>query len=251
MSIEPIFREIDSGSDYSLLSPGLYSIGCGSRIDFQEIAEKISGLSSFSCLNNCFCGILLPFFLHNMNNLLVGVTGNIDLAGMFMPDISRVETKIDAARTATGSLVEYIRDISQTMFVDSGNLLSNECLKRAMILLRAAAGRSVSTKGVEGMKLEESVPCTDLSSLQAALNGMVSWCVISVGGSGSIGGSIKDSVINFNWQRPPGAGLPAMPGVEHITSVISITGALAFRAGCILVVENWTDYSGGISLVIK
>lgn len=251
MATEPICREIDPGSDYLLLDPGVYLVNSHGRMDTEEVAAKMKSSYPCSCINNCFCGMLLPFFLHNMNNLLVGVTGNIDLAGMFMPDLARVQPKINSARTATGSLVEYIRDLAGTLSTGSDGWITDEAVKNTMILLRAACGRSVSTESAENMRVKEPIPCNSASTVLTALNGMVTWCVISLGGSGSVQGNAEQSEISFTWQRPAGAGLPQMPGGEHSTSVISMTGSLAQRADCVLVVENWTENSGKVSLVIK
>ena len=42
-----------------------------------------------------------------------------------------------------------------------------------------------------------------------------------------------------------------MPGSSSASSVIALAGGLAASAGMVLVVENWTDNGGKVSLVAK
>jgi hypothetical protein len=193
--------------------------------------------------------MLMPYFMHNVNNLMVGVMGNLDLADMFMPRIDKVEPKLTAARAATSSVVEFIRDISDTGGSESLDIFQDRDLQTTLLTLRAACGRSVSTEGIDSMSLQTGVPCADPRKIKSILNGLATWTVICLGGSGSVEGTASSSGISFRWKRPAGAGKPHMPGGEDAASIPVMAGGLSKAAGMVLVVEEWTESAGGVSLV--
>ena len=246
-----MFKEIAAGTDLLQLEPGMYAVNC---------MERLSGENTEYCRNRrltpdmitaFFSGVLLPYFVHNINNLMVGVMGNIDLAGMFMPDMDKVAPKLNSARASTGSVVDFIRDISVTNAPLSNGEVPWEDMNRVITTLKAACGRSVSTDGLDGLKFNEGIPCRNPGSLLNTVKGMGGWCVLCMGGNGSMDGTVGEGRISLRWERPPGSGKSHMPGAESASGVLFITGEMASASEYRLVVENWTDYTGRVTLAFK
>ncbi len=251
MSEEPLFTELPPGTGLELLKPGMYTACCSGMFDPDSVRKHMGSHLSPGCCNGCFTGVLIPYFMHNINNLMVGVMGNLDLAGMFMPDMARVEPKISAARSSTGSVVDFIRDVSGVFFPGDLTSLTNEDLQKTLLLLKAACGRSVASQGIDGMVLRESPVCSSPVAVLCTLRGMAAWCVLCLGGNGTIGGEVSGSLITLRWSRPEGSGRPHMPGGETAGDILALAGGMAASAGNVLVVNRWTDMAGEVTIAFK
>lgn len=251
MSEEPLFTELPPGTGHELLKPGMYTAGCAGMFNPDSVRDHMGSHLSPGCCNGCFTGVLIPYFMHNINNLMVGVMGNLDLAGMFMPDIARVEPKISAARSSTGSVVDFIRDVSEVFSPGNLTSLTNEDLKKTLLLLKAACGRSVASQGIDGMAFHESPVCSRPVAVLCALRGMAAWCVLCLGGSGILEGEVSGSSITLRWSRPAGSGRPHMPGGDTAGDILALAGGVAASAGNVLVVNGWTDMAGEVTIAYK
>ncbi len=254
MTDKKVFQEIESPVQYSELSPGMYTVNCPGKFNSDEILKfvecaAVSRDSGF--YNGAFMGIMLPYYLHNANNLMVGVLGNLDLAGMFMPNMEKVGPKVTGARTATGIVVDYLRNIAEAIPSDECVSLGGDVIGKSLTLLKAACGRSVNSTGLDSIDLTETFNCLHPSMAAAALNGMAAWVVISLGGSGSVTGYSSSERIGLKWSRSEGSGLPYMPGRENSDSVIAAAGGMAIAGGMALVIQNWNNHGGEVSLVVK
>jgi len=249
-----VFQTIEPPVEYGRLSPGFYAANCPGRFD--TVATE--GLMSCASLpldpemySSSFLGIMLPYFLHNNNNLMVGVLGNLELAGMLLPELEKVKPKIAGARTATGSVVGYLRDLAGSIPSGDSSSFSGGAVRKCLILLKAACGRSVVSDGLDNMVLAYSAKCSDPQRAVAAFTGMAAWAVVSMGGSGTVKGFSSGEKLTLEWSRPESANQPYMPGGNSASAVVSLAGGLAASAGMALVVENWTDNGGKVSLVVK
>lgn len=254
MTDKPAFIEIEAPVQFSELSPGMYAVNCPGRFDarvVQSLVHCAAVSNDPGFYNGTFLGMMLPYYLHNANNLLVGVLGNLDLAGMFIPNMEKVAPKIAGARTATGSVVDYLREIAGAIPSDDCSSFDENVIRKCFILLKAAFGRSVNSQGIDEFNLTSLVNCRHPSSAVAALNGMSAWAVVSLGGSGTVSGYSSAGRLGLKWSRPEGAGLLCMPGSEYSSSILAAAGGLAASAGLALVVQNWTEHGGEVSLVAK
>ncbi len=254
MTDNPVFKEIEASEDYSLLSPGLYSVNCPGKFDspvIQHLIQCASSIGEPAFFNGTYVGMMLPYYFHNANNLMVGVMGNLDLADMFMPDTEKVKPKLAGARTATGSVVEYIRDISSSIPSSDTLSLDHDSVKKCLILLKAACGRSVNCEGLEEIDMSGAIDCTNPSCAFASFLGISAWAVLSLGGSGTVSGSFSDKKLSIKWARAEGMGLSYMPGAENVSSILASAAGLALSAGMIFVVENCTENCWEVSLVTK
>jgi hypothetical protein len=249
---KPVFLKLEPPVEYHRLSPGFYPVNCPGR--FNTAATE--GLMRYASLSvspemysSTFLGMLLPYFIHNNNNLMVGVLGNLDLAGMLLPDLEKVKPKIAGARAATGSVVDYLRDLAGSIPYGDCASFDGDVVRKCLILLKAACGRSVVSDGLDKMALSRALKCSDHCRAAVAFTGMAAWVVVSMGGSGTVKGSSSDEKLTLEWSRTECASRPYMPGGGSASSVISLAGGLAAASGMALVVENWTDNGGKVSLV--
>lgn len=254
MTDKQMFLEMQAPVHYSDLVPGMYAINCSDSFDSEVINSCIQcavDSEDFSFFNNTFVGIMLPYYLHNANNLMVGVLGNLDLAGMLVPNMKKVEPKIVLARAATGNVVDYLRSIGEAISFTDSSPLTGDAIKKCMTLLEAACGRSVSFDVVENVETGGSFIYNDSPKAVAAFSGMAAWVIVSLAGTGAVTGSISHERLKLKWSRPADVGVPCMPGRDSRYSILGVTGGLAVAAGMAFVVENWTDNGGEVSLVIK
>lgn len=254
MTDKPVFQEIESPVQFNELSPGMYAANCPGRFDTevtQTLVQCAAATKDSGFYSGSFLGMMLPYFLHNVNNLMVGVLGNIDLAGMFVPEMERVEPKIAGARVATVSVVEYLRGIAGSIPSDDCVSFDGDVIGKCLTLLKAACGRSVNATGLAEIDISLSFNCVNPSKAVAALLGMAAWVVVSLGGNGTITGYSSDKRLGLKWFRLEGTTVPYMPGNESGSSILAAAGGLAASAGLSLLVENWTENEGEVSLVFR
>ncbi|PIE52416.1 hypothetical protein CSA37_06415 [Candidatus Fermentibacteria bacterium] len=244
-----IFRELNSGDNLLSLEPGFYCVSCQNRFN-ADMVKEFNRICRYCRCIDLFTGLLMPYFLHNISNILAGVTGNIELAEMFMPDIRKVQEKLFAAGSAAGLLVEFIRTLTGTLGTSGTDVLDTSCLRRVNLFLNTACGRSVSTSGTETMNLDSPLYCSDISQAFAALIGMATWCVLCVAGRGEIKGTAEGRIISFEWEKPKGAGITHMPGAEQAPAAAALAGEAASASGSALIIQRWTDNSGKVSLAV-
>ncbi len=252
MTDKPVFMEIESPVQFSELSPGMYAVNCKGKFNIeltQNLMQCAAHSASPDFFSSAFLGVLLPYYLHNANNLMVGVLGNLDLAGMFLPNLEKVEPKIAGARSATGSVVDFLRGIASAIPGDGFSSFNNDAMGKCLTLLRSACGRSVDSTGLNGIDISSPLITENPDHAVAAFSGMAAWTVVSLGGSGTVSGSSSQGRIGLKWTRPEGAGLTYMPGSENSASILATAGGLAAAAGMALVIENWTENEGEVSLV--
>lgn len=254
MTDKLVFLEIEPPVQYSELSPGMYAVNCPGRFE----AEATQNLFQYALIsddtglfNGAFLGMMLPYYLHNANNLMVGVLGNLDLAGMFIPNMEKVEPKIAGARAATGSVVDYLRHIAGAMPSEECLSSNDNAIEKCLVLLKAACGRSVNSEGLEKMDTTSFSKFGQPFKAAAAFNGMAAWVVVSLGGSGTVTGDSSSERLELKWSRAEESGMPYMPGSENSASILAAAGGLAASGGMALVVENWTEDGGEVSLVVK
>jgi hypothetical protein len=254
MKDKPVLREIESPVQYRQLAPGMYTANCLEKLDPETTAELMlcSGLSSAEVIyNGTFLGMLMPYYLHNTNNLMVGVMGNLDLADIFMPDLEKVGPKLEAARGATGRVVDFLRSVSGAFPSEDCTSVTGDEIRKTLTIIRTACGRSVCSEGLDSIDISDTFPCKDPAKAIAAMNGIAAWLVVSLGGMGSVSGVAIDGRLTFKWTRPEGSGKSHMPGSGNGNIILSLAGGLAASAGLALVAENLTKNGGEVSIVFN
>ncbi len=195
---------------------------------------------------NAFVGLLLPYNIHNLNNMLVGVLGNAELASMFLPDnVTRAIPKVREAAESAGAVTRFLRDLSETTHPNLERAASAvKPLARLVRFIQLASGRSIDTSGVTSLEDMDAPPSGDPSAAFGALLGIGTWSVLCLGGTGSIDCGRVNGALRIGWKRPTGSGEPMLPGSEMARTVICSAGGLAGRAGLLLRVEQRSSAEG-------
>ena len=252
MADKLLFKEIETISDIASYSNGMFVIGCKNKFTEEQVTSIFQSAAQpdFTDLcNSTFFGVLLPYFLHNINNKLVGVLGNIDLATMFIPNLDKVQIKLDSARVSTTSVIDYLRDISGGIEQNEQSCFGESAFDQCLELLKSACGRSVNIEGFEEIRLEKPINCLNSAKAVSSLKGLATWLIVSLGGSGKISVSIKQNNITMKWTKPEGVGLAHMPGSEQGSFILLLAGGLAVSAGFSFVVTKWTEIEGEVTIV--
>jgi hypothetical protein len=199
---------------------------------------------------NSFVGLLLPYHIHNINNMLVGVLGNAELASMFLPDnVNRAIPKVRDAAESAGGVTRFLRDLSEATHPNLERAATSVSpLARLARFITLACGRSIDTTGLsvlDNMFVPES---RDPAAAYGALLGMATWSVLSLGGTGTIEAESTAESVTLAWKRQAGAGKPMLPGCEMAETVICASGGLAGRAGCLLRVRCTESTEGSATL---
>jgi hypothetical protein len=154
-------------------------------------------------------GMLLPLFVHNVNNLMVGAMGNLDLATMFTGDPEKCRAKLEESSQAMHRLSDFMSDLGgvSRSLPDEGEPAGWDDLKTVCTLGRLACGRSVSLE-VSPATLPSGRrmcggQCLDARTLRVVCSSLMAAALLSLGGCGSIGVSadIRTPAIRFSWAR--------------------------------------------------
>lgn len=199
---------------------------------------------------NAFTGLLLPYHIHNINNMLVGVLGNTELASMFLPgDIDRAIPKVKEATEAAGAVTRFLRDLSESTHPNLDRVAGGVSpLSKLGRLISLACGRSVETEDLQKLDSIQIPESRDPFAAFGALIGAGAWSVLCLGGAGTVGCDCREGAVVIRWERPPGSGEPMLPGSEMAATVVCAAGGLAGRAGCLLRVRQGSPRSGSASL---
>lgn len=168
-------------------------------------------VSAAQCLDEAL-GSLVSSFVHNLNNYLVGILGNIDLAGLYPDDPVNSTARIADARKATMKIRDFLSELVRYRPRDGD--WSPESVLDTAAVARLACGRSMSLETEGTGDLPDSLPVPD-TAFRAVLLGLLSWAVRSLAGAGSIRllvGVRPDAVeLTVSWERIGGPGTDDMP----------------------------------------
>lgn len=218
--------------------------------DMEPVVRAAAEPGSQRMTANAFVGLLLPYHIHNINNMLVGVLGNAELACMFLPgDVNRALPKVRDAAEAAGAVTRFLRDLSECTHPSLDRASTQSApLARLGRFITLACGRSVDSGGLRELETLPLPGNREPGSAFGALLGAGVWSVLRLGGTGSLTCQGRDGSVLLQWARPPGAGEPMLPGSEMASTVICAAGGLAGRAGCILRVSSDSPLAGSAEL---
>jgi hypothetical protein len=205
------------------------------------------GARAVQCLDEAL-GSLVPSFVHNLNNCLVGILGNIDLAGLYTEDPGRSSERIADARKATMKIRDFLSEIVR--YGSPGGEWSPESVLDMAAVARLACGRSMTleTDGTAGLPVSLPVPDT---AFRAVTLGLLSWAVRSCSGAGRVRllvrvrpGAVE---LTVSWVRSGTTerGGPPLPG-----DIPSWAGPLASDAGMTVERPETGPGSGSATLTV-
>ena len=157
---------------------------------------------TLDCLHAAL-GSLVTAFVHNLNNFLVGIVGNIDLAGLYPDDSDKVQDRILDAREASIRIRDFLAVLIR--FRSRGEEWSKESFLDMAAVARLACGRSMSLESSGQELLPGSLPVPDVA-FRAVLLSLLGWAVESCSGKGSIRMGVEapegSLVLVIEWESP-------------------------------------------------
>ena len=191
-------------------------------------------------------GALVPRFVHNLNNRLLGVTGNIDLAEMYSDSSEKVSEKLTRARHAIAGVTRFVSDLHR--FRPDAGPCTSVTLEDIVGFASLACGRSIGFESTS--VIPAHLPLTDLE-FRTLVIGMMSWAVTSCGGAGSISliSTATEGSVVFTVSRTR-VESAVLSDADDFREPSSWMIGLAGRLGCSLVVDIADDLHGSVSLEI-
>ncbi len=179
-------------------------------------------------------GMLLPLFVHNVNNLMVGVMGNLDLAALFTADADKCGEKLEGASQAMHSLSDFMSDLGGL----SGSLPDGESpatwddLGTVCTMGRLACGRSVSLDVAPATlpsgRIFEDGRGLGGRTLRLICSAIMAAALQTLGGCGSIGLSADtaEPSVRMQWKRGSAEQIRTGDSDSAVTALAAAMSAL-------------------------
>jgi len=200
-------------------------------------------------------GFLMPFFIHNMNNMLARIMGNIELAQFHCEDPGRVKDKLEVAMESSEDLRTFLERLSDQTAIqfDDGSAWTIQREDPVFRLGCLASGTSVEcTMSREG-EFSDSMPAG--MGLLNLLAGILSACATrSVAGLGNIRlvsrGFPDRIVLEVRWSRSQGSQPLSDRDSSASSALMSYAAAEACKEGFSFRLGRWGPDSGSASITL-
>lgn len=197
---------------------------------------------------------LLPFFIHNMNNILARIMGNVELAEFHSSQPDRVKEKLSIALEGTEELRSFLERLAVYSTQDNDKrewTIGNEA--DIIEIGQMSSGTSVEFSYVEKSGMPRVLPVSkNLMNLLIGL--MVASATISVNGVGSIEmlaaprGEAAELRVRWN-STSMGSGL-CPDNMNSAADLLTKVVLTAFHQGMSFKLNRWNSESGSASLLI-
>lgn len=199
-------------------------------------------------------GSLLPFFIHNLNNILARIMGNIELAKFSAGNSQKAGVKLEVALEGAeelGDFLEKLAMLSTSKNDDSLWTSGNEA--ELLELGRMSSGSSVEFNFTEHENAPARIPVLR-SSLNSVMGLIIASAVVSVNGCGRIdmeAGARGDwGCFDLQWEsHSRGAGL-CPDSFESSSTLLAMAAASSTRSGMVMMVDERNDDRGAVSLCV-
>ncbi len=222
------------------------------------VLSRISGLICVSLLSSMFSnffmweriGALLPFFIHNMNNMLARIMGNIELAEFHSGNIDKVKEKLAIAFEGAEDLRNFLEKLSahSSCYGINDDLWTPGNEKAVIEMGYMSSGTSVEFTCTRSGDIPEILPVRKwiLNSLIGIISAAAT---ISVNGCGSVHmevSRIKETV-NFimKWSRSSRDNLSEWKLLSTI-DLIATAAVLASHSGIFFRLDEWSVAQGAV-----
>ncbi len=195
-------------------------------------------------------GMLLPFFVHNMNNILTQVMGNLELAGLFSADPGKMSGKLETALEGTTRFRDFLSSLGAGASAEGP--WSPSCERSVLEMGRMSSGTAVEFEcDMEPFSQQETqVGCMEMGAVLGALIGCSTLCVRGCGSvrveSRRRSGSME---VSIGWRAKPSGSRSHVPGMEACRGMLATASALAPPAGIAVRLGPWEEVSGEIALL--
>ncbi|GEM_PF-2255401 len=201
-------------------------------------------------------GVLLPFFFHNINNILTRILGNVELAGFDLEDKDKLKRRLNNALEGSEELREFLRDLSLQAH-DSGQGSADWSPGHSQEIFetgRMSSGTSVEFTHLNDPELPGFLPVsrTTLNSLLGALSGAAT---LFVNGCGSVHleSIAANSTVRFVLEWHSTAGSDTRSAHQSTSAIILLawTAILSPPAGVTFVLDEWSEDRGRAILIVN
>ncbi|NOQ23629.1 MAG: hypothetical protein GQ565_13410 [Candidatus Aegiribacteria sp.] len=218
-----------------------------------------AGAHAWEAVNlNCILwertGSLLPFFIHNMNNILARIMGNIELAEFLSGQTDKVKDKLSIALEGTEELRSFLGRLSAYSTPDDDDsewTLGNKA--DILELIQISSGTSVEFTCEEKRGIPWKIPVR--KNLMNLLTGLITAsATISVNGCGSVGmsASPQGEAVKFrvNWNSSTKNSGLCPNSTDSAADLLNRAALMASHTGVSFRLEGWNREGGAVSLLV-
>lgn len=182
-------------------------------------------------------GFLTPRLVHGLNNSLVSIVGNLELAGACGWAGAEAAKTCSGAREAALQMADRVQELASIAACASDSLSGGGF--PLMDLSSVARGRSIDVR-IEW-------PAWSFRFANACL-GLSTACFMSVERSGSVEASPDGDGLRIEWARVSGRDAGDDLQSSAVPLLVALSAQSAFRSGGCVSIDSWGDTSGGIRL---
>lgn len=239
-------KTLPASDDFRVVVSGVPGAGAGAHLRLPASGRLAPGVLSVldafdspalagRLIAAVSAGLLSPMIVHVLNNCLVGLTGNLDMAAMYGWEGEDAARTCRGAADAAAGLSERLRDLSSLSEAVSdsasggGPWLMDAC--------RTACGRSVDAS--------TDWPVWAVSFSPVCL-GLSTACLLSLGGAGRFRSApaCAGTAIDFEWERKGPVEVDPVVASFSAPFLVALSALSAFPGGGRLDVPVWGDESG-------
>jgi len=209
----------------------------------------------YRLLSMAMTGLLLPYFIHNMNNMLTRVMGNAELAGLQLSDAVKARSRIDSALEGAEELRGFLGRLADRR-VPSGRAFESYRAGDETPVLemgRMSSGTSVEFRHSRDASFPEDLD-VDRSELNALLACLSSAATLCVNGSGTVSMDLRstdgEALFSVAWSCNSAESLHSEQAVASALAPLSLAAVLAPPAGLTFRLGEWDRKGGSASLGI-
>ena len=199
-------------------------------------------------------GSLLPFFIHNMNNILARIMGNIELAEFHSGRIDKVKEKLSIALEGTDELRNFLERLSVYSMPDDDESEWLSGNRADMLeLSQMSSGTSVEFTYEEKSGIPRKIPVR--KNLMNLLTGLLTAsATVSVNGCGSVEMSVSPNgdALEFrvDWSSSlKSAGLIPR-SMDSAADLLNRAALMASAAKLFFRLGAWNSEGGSASLLV-
>ncbi|MCK4505841.1 MAG: hypothetical protein KAW14_09500 [Candidatus Aegiribacteria sp.] len=226
------------------------------------LLSRISGLICVSFVSSMFSnffmwertGALLPFFIHNMNNILARIMGNIELAEFHSGNVSKVKDKLAIALEGAEDLRNFLEKLSahSSCYGNHDDLWTPGNEKAVLEMGHMSSGTSVEFTCTKSDDIPDRLPVKRwiLNSLIGILSAAAT---ISVNGCGAVHMEVSRirETVNFTikWNRSSRDNLSEWKMLST-ADLIATAAVLASHSGVIFRLDEWSVTRGDVYIAV-
>ncbi len=199
-------------------------------------------------------GSLLPFFVHNVNNILARVLGNAELALMYIADQKTAGEKLASALKGVEDLRGFIQDLTELS--TSGDKLSpwsGDTVSDLEGMFRLFCGRAVNFNLETAPDAPGSLKASQ-GSVDTALGLSAAAAAIMVNGSGEITLEISSlegfGRFDMTWSSHQQRTGLVSNSLEASSMLMSMAAACCYGSGLFMDLGEWSGAEGKVSILV-